>query len=768
MGRSDDSLDAPEPNHYAQKTSEDHQQTLSDIVKLTRRRRLVQRFANRFRSSHSDKDDQLAKKLAVEGGVGEGRLQAEAEQPKQDEAILAPLTGMVVGAQGSRVVEDRGQNEPKRSRQSDALAASPADTTLDVPWGEAVKAGGQAASRQPTQDETTDPPIGKVLEVPDHFLCDLRDVLEKCQFSLESPSELTEELEGKLALYSGEKVKEYDVLRQQGTRHEGSLGFEYACTKKASKTEIAANEVLQHLKKNDIARFYNKRDTERIGYGGQKHKRFYGDHFLSNVDLIERTQLFALCRTMPKGAHLHIHFNANLVPSFLLSIARDQERMFIWSDIPLLQAEAFDLCRIQFSIMNEAAVEANGRGNPFDARYEKGQVMQFRHFLRAYPGEEEAALDWLQKKLVFQEEEAHDLLQTQTGAWEKFNSRTQMMKGLFNYETAYRKYTRQCLEEFAAENIQYAEIRPNFMSSNQVWKDDGSYRIDNVGIMHLIIEEYEAFQNGENGQRGHNRDVVKGLKVIYCTPRSFSEKQVGDALIQCFQFKMDKRFSKYIAGFDLVGEEGEGKPLNFFRKQFLEFQALCKAANTEIPFLFHCGETLDIGTDTDGNLMDALLLGAKRIGHGFALPRHPYVMAKMKQHNVCVEVCPISNEILGLTPRISGHSAYSLLANNVPCTISTDNGTLFRSRLSHDFYQIMAGKSDMTLHGLRQLAEWSIEHSCMEPDLMQEVREAWEERWDEFCNQIVGGEFTIRDDAGDMAAEADFGVYKPPIGPPGL
>lgn len=127
-----------------------------------------------------------------------------------------------------------------------------------------------------------------------------------------------------------------------------------------------------------------------------------------------------------------------------------------------------------------------------------------------------------------------------------------------------------------------------------------------------------------------------------------------------------------------MGEESKGKPLNAFRLQFLQFQALCKAANQEIPFLFHCGETLDIGTDTDGNLMDALLLGAKRIGHGFALPRHPYVMDKMKQRGVCVEVCPISNEILGLTPRMSGHSVYNLLANNVACTISTDNGTLFR------------------------------------------------------------------------------------------
>lgn len=117
-----------------------------------------------------------------------------------------------------------------------------------------------------------------------------------------------------------------------------------------------------------------------------------------------------------------------------------------------------------------------------------------------------------------------------------------MMKGLFNYETAYRRYTQECLEEFVADNIQYAEIRPNFMSSNQVWKDDGSSKIDNVGIMDLIIDEYEAFQ------KKHKHKVFKGLKVIYCTPRSFSEEQVAIALKQCLEFKMTERFSNYIAG----------------------------------------------------------------------------------------------------------------------------------------------------------------------------------------------------------------------------
>lgn len=261
------------------------------------------------------------------------------------------------------------------------------------------------------------------------------------------------------------------------------------------------------------------------------------------------------------------------------------------------------------------------------------------------------------------------MLTLRASAWDKFNARTQMMKGLFNYEQAYRRYTRLCLQEFVDDKIQYAEIRPNFMETNQLWANDGTRQINNAGIVELIIEEYDRFQSD-------NRGVFGGLKIIYCTPRSSSREAVRYSLDECLAFK--KRWPQWIAGYDILGEESKGQPLKAFIPEFLDFKRKCAEANLDIPFLFHCGETLEMGGDTDGNLVDAVLLGARRIGHGFALPRHPYVLEQMKKHRVCVELCPISNEILGLTPRIGGHAMYSLLARNVPCTLSTDNGTLFR------------------------------------------------------------------------------------------
>lgn len=43
----------------------------------------------------------------------------------------------------------------------------------------------------------------------------------------------------------------------------------------------------------------------------------------------------------------------------------------------------------------------------------------------------------------------------------------------------------------------------------------------------------------------------------------------------------------------------------------------------------------------------------------------------------------------------------------------------------------------MSLHGWRQLCEWSIEHSCLEADRKDEIRRDWEDMWIEFCKRIV-------------------------------
>jgi len=113
------------------------------------------------------------------------------------------------------------------------------------------------------------------------------------------------------------------------------------------------------------------------------------------------------------------------------------------------------------------------------------------------------------------------------------------------------------------------------------------------------------------------------------------------------------------------------------------------------------------------------------------------LMKMFRERKIALEVCPISNEILHLCPTIASHSLPTLLANDVPCTLNCDNATYYSSTLSHDFYQVMIGSQQMSLHGWRVLAEWSIEYSCMDKPDQALVTKQFTKKWNEFCQWII-------------------------------
>jgi adenosine deaminase CECR1 len=49
----------------------------------------------------------------------------------------------------------------------------------------------------------------------------------------------------------------------------------------------------------------------------------------------------------------------------------------------------------------------------------------------------------------------------------------------------------------------------------------------------------------------------------------------------------------------------------------------------------------------------------------------------------------------------------------------------------------MIGSESMNLLGWKQLAKWSLEHSCMSPKEMEGVTAEWETQWHDFCQWIV-------------------------------
>ena len=49
----------------------------------------------------------------------------------------------------------------------------------------------------------------------------------------------------------------------------------------------------------------------------------------------------------------------------------------------------------------------------------------------------------------------------------------------------------------------------------------------------------------------------------------------------------------------------------------------------------------------------------------------------------------------------------------------------------------MVGDPRMTVHGWKQLAEWSIEHSCLTPEERERALEIFTRDWEVFCEWVV-------------------------------
>jgi adenosine deaminase CECR1 len=226
-------------------------------------------------------------------------------------------------------------------------------------------------------------------------------------------------------------LAQFTTQRALLLEREKVMGFDYQCEIDAEPYEVAANRVIQTVVEADQETIYGNEAGKREGYAGQQHPRVFGDHFLSNVDLIEKTKLFNIARKMPKGGHLHIHFNANLAPEFLIKIAAEMRQMFILSDIPLRpvvkEGESpgrhtdLDKCRIEFSILREGT-----QGNSLFEHFEPStrdkpnrRWMKFddfrEEFGKLFKDVEGGVEQWLCRKLVFDEEETHNMMQTAAG-----------------------------------------------------------------------------------------------------------------------------------------------------------------------------------------------------------------------------------------------------------------------------------------------------------------------------------------------------------------
>lgn len=436
--------------------------------------------------------------------------------------------------------------------------------------------------------------------------------------------------------------------------------------------------------------------------------RDMGGRFLVNKARIDKSKVFDMARHAPKGTHLHLHFNSELRAEALFPHARRLgETMYVRTTRPLDNRPAYDRAEIVFNVMPKETPSTNIFSSDYNPDWKSNtnnawmRWSDFRAGFPAdttteeYPPDLDSAERWAREKMALTVKVAYNDRQTHNGAWACFNQGTRAFKGLVNYESVYRWYIGAAIDNMIGENVMYAELRPMLLDKT-IPSDDGTRLLDHKDQMNIIIEEVRRKQ-AELKAEGRLDKFPFGLRIIYCTPRSLPRQRMQTELEDCIKLKL--QFPDLICGtttksrsldsatdsnigFDLVGAEDRPNCIGYYADLLLAFTETCQQLDISIPFMFHAGETL---LDTGGshhpdnsNLYDSLLLHAKRIGHGYALLKHPMLIQKYKEQNIALELCPISNELLHLCGNAREHPFPALLAVGLHCTLNADNPSLFR------------------------------------------------------------------------------------------
>lgn len=290
------------------------------------------------------------------------------------------------------------------------------------------------------------------------------------------------------------------------------------------------------------------------------------------------------------------------------------------------------------------------------------------------------------------------------------------------------------LKNAIKENIIHLEIRCSPVNYTKEGLED-------IDVLRFIIEEIEKY----------SRDISISLIIIASRHGKMSDIyrhiELVTKIIEKGDYDFKNLFLKYFKGFDLAGDESQGKPEEF-RQAFLRIMNYC--ANITI----HAGETVN-----SESIWQAIYhLNAERIGHGLSLENDEILLQKLIERKIALEMCPSSNYQInnfidfyfnkrndlknfedinsldnntGKDLRIYPLKKY--LDKGLIVTINSDNDGISRTTISNEFYKACRmTNGGLSLWDILKIIKYGIKASFVNVDKKRELYKIAEEKINNF------------------------------------
>lgn len=254
--------------------------------------------------------------------------------------------------------------------------------------------------------------------------------------------------------------------------------------------------------------------------------------------------------------------------------------------------------------------------------------------------------DILQKDITMEQLAVDDDCKNLTEYLSKFNLPLQVLQT----SNGLKKGSYNFLKNISEENIKYIEVRfaPQLCTNENLSMEE---------VVQCVLEGLEQ------GKKEFNIDY----NVILCLMRGMSEKDNVNT-IRCAKTFLNNG----VCAIDLAGDEAL-----YPMTEYIDLFGYAKSL--DIPFTIHAGECGSVK-----NVLDAVDIGAKRIGHGIALKGDIPAQNYLIQKHIGIEMCPISNQQTKTVSDINLYPMNEFMDSGMLITINTDNRTVSNTSITRE------------------------------------------------------------------------------------
>jgi adenosine deaminase len=265
--------------------------------------------------------------------------------------------------------------------------------------------------------------------------------------------------------------------------------------------------------------------------------------------------------------------------------------------------------------------------------------------------------------------------------------------GVMQTASSLYRVARECVEDLAADNVVYAEVR--FAPEMHIERG--------LSLDEVIDAVVAGFADGEQMARSEGRIIV-----VRCLMTAMRDAARSLEIAKCaIRFR-----DKGVVGFDLAGAEVGYPP-----SRHLDAFEYMRAHNGR--FTIHAGEAVGLPSIDEA----IALCGADRLGHGvrivddidedngadaatasWATARLGGVSAIVRNKRIPLELCPTSNLHTGVVASIAEHPLDMLARLGFRVTVNTDNRLLSDTSMSKEMLRLVEAFS----YGWTDLARLTI------------------------------------------------------------